>query len=737
MISHRFTRWQKKLLTALLLLGLGAFWLLFAPTQLGGDTTYVVLTGNSMSPKFKLGDLVLVRAHNYYQVGDIVAYRHPDIGLVFHRIVALDETGHFVMQGDHNDWTDSYHPAPEDIVGRFWLQLPGLGTGLRTLRTPLWMALIAVIISILFILSFQDDSEKKKNMRVKENRLDILFFWGVLLAGGLILGLIAFRAPRTLQIPEQITYQESVDFSYSAHVSENVYDESLIQPGEPIFRKLNDTFTVHVRYQLTTSAAAEVTGTYRLLARISDDTGWKRTTELVGETPFSGTSFQAEGVVDLNHIQAYIDALEEETDFQANRYYLDIILETQTQGTLDGHPLQTRFSPTLKFQFSPLEVHLVQNALENDTPLQPSQGSLITYEQTVPNSLHILGLALPVDTARGLALLIALPSLIALALNGYAFYKTSRQSELGRIRLLYGHQIIQARDMQFRTDLQPVEVASIEDLAMLAEQDEKPIIYLPEGSLHHFFVQSENQIYHYRMADIPPADVEIIEGEPVSLLPDWLRPRPYRALQSAYQQAMQTLAENIDRRFYDEGHAKRVAELSRELAQGMGLPESAVDTIYRGAYLHDIGLNDIPEEILLKNDPLGEEEWQMVRNHPKTLPPDLNQLPFMKPVRDIIYYHHERWDGSGYPEGLQGSDIPLGARIVAVADVWDALSHPRPYRPAWDDVKILDYFCEQRGVGFDPVIVDVLCRLKGRAAAQPETDSSSDSENEAEDEKEN
>jgi len=133
--------------------------------------------------------------------------------------------------------------------------------------------------------------------------------------------------------------------------------------------------------------------------------------------------------------------------------------------------------------------------------------------------------------------------------------------------------------------------------------------------------------------------------------------------------------------------------------------------IRRGAILHDIGKMAVPDEILHKKGVLTEEERAIVRAHPETAVGLLAQVPFLKKALDIPYNHHERWDGSGYPRGLKGREIPLAARIFTIADVWDALSSDRPYNTAWPREKIVAYFIEESGRIFDPRLVNVFLKM--------------------------
>jgi len=155
-----------------------------------------------------------------------------------------------------------------------------------------------------------------------------------------------------------------------------------------------------------------------------------------------------------------------------------------------------------------------------------------------------------------------------------------------------------------------------------------------------------------------------------------------------------------------EGHTQRVADLTYRMARWMGIRESELLQIYRGALLHDIGKMAIPDRILLKEGNLSDEEWEIMRMHPVYAYELLSPITYLCPALDIPYCHHERWDGTGYPRGLKGEDIPLPARIFSVIDVWDALLSDRPYRSDWSIEEACRYIRENTGSHFDPDIVD-------------------------------
>lgn len=156
-----------------------------------------------------------------------------------------------------------------------------------------------------------------------------------------------------------------------------------------------------------------------------------------------------------------------------------------------------------------------------------------------------------------------------------------------------------------------------------------------------------------------------------------------------------------------QGHCQRVVTMTLDLAKQLGIPESQAAHIRRGALLHDIGKMAIPDAILLKQGRLTEEERDVMARHPIYARNLLESIPYLKPAIDIPYFHHERWDGTGYPEGLSGEAIPIAARIFALVDVWDALTTDRPYHQAWTHEKTKDYIREQAGKMFDPRVVDV------------------------------
>jgi PAS domain S-box-containing protein len=182
-------------------------------------------------------------------------------------------------------------------------------------------------------------------------------------------------------------------------------------------------------------------------------------------------------------------------------------------------------------------------------------------------------------------------------------------------------------------------------------------------------------------------------------------------LTMAYDETIEGWSHAMDLRDEEtEGHTRRVTELTLQMASSMGFSIEELVDVRRGALLHDIGKIGVPDAILLKPGPLTDEEWETMRRHPQFAYDMLAPITYLRKAVDIPYCHHEKWDGTGYPRGLKGEQIPWAARIFAVADVWDALTSDRPYRKAWSKQEALAYIREQAGRYFDPQVVEIFLK---------------------------
>ena len=191
-------------------------------------------------------------------------------------------------------------------------------------------------------------------------------------------------------------------------------------------------------------------------------------------------------------------------------------------------------------------------------------------------------------------------------------------------------------------------------------------------------------------------------------------------LTEAYDATIEGWSRALDCRDHEtEGHSRRVTELTLRLARAVGMDEEEMVSVRRGALLHDIGKMGVPDRVLLKPGPLDDGEWEMMRRHPSLAHEILEPVAFLRPALDIPFCHHEKWDGTGYPQCLEGEQIPLAARLFAVVDVWDALRSDRPYRQAWDRGRVLDHIHSLAGTHFDPQVVGAFLSLMAKPDERP------------------
>jgi putative nucleotidyltransferase with HDIG domain len=185
------------------------------------------------------------------------------------------------------------------------------------------------------------------------------------------------------------------------------------------------------------------------------------------------------------------------------------------------------------------------------------------------------------------------------------------------------------------------------------------------------------------------------------------------SLEIAYDSTLDGWARALELRDHEtEGHSRRVTDLTLRLVEAMGFDLEQMAHIRRGALLHDIGKMAVPDAIVRKPGPLTADEWVQMRRHPTYAYDLLSPISFLEPALAIPWCHHERWDGLGYPRGLAGEAIPLEARLFAVVDVWDAVTSPRPYRPALSQAEALAIIDRDAGSHFDPGAVALFLRLR-------------------------
>ncbi len=548
-----FRRWRQALFAAMLLALTTTAWVLFAPQQVGGNAAYVIILGNSMEPAFHRGDLVIVRRASSYQVGDVVAYTDPQLQrYLFHRIIAR-QGERFLLQGDHNDWVDSYRPRAEEIIGKEWIHLPGFGRAVQQLRQPLTLGiltgLVAGALAALFLLArprarkrvasgafangipmenlitsvqelrawlkkrLSSPQPPKIRLRSEPPRADrrgqgilleaLFFVFGLLAFLSLALGVFAFTRPLTRLAPDDIAYQHSGVFAYTATAPPGVYDAPEVTPGQPIFHKLTCLLTLNFDYALLAQGIQHVQGTYRLAARVREErSGWERRILLQPATPFDGRTYSAKNMVNLCSTVALVERFQEQTEYRSTYYTFVLEPQVTIRGELAGRALEDSFAPRLTFRFDSTLFYLYRED-EETNPLLVSQKGVLSGQKAEPNTMALLGNKFPVVSLRwvsAIGLLVALSALGALAFFIAALTRRG-PNELAQVK--YGAIMVEIESNAEPPAAPLTEVASIDDLARLAERHGTTILHQPRSPLHYYYVHGTGMVYRYALSESP------------------------------------------------------------------------------------------------------------------------------------------------------------------------------------------------------------------------------------------
>jgi len=194
----------------------------------------------------------------------------------------------------------------------------------------------------------------------------------------------------------------------------------------------------------------------------------------------------------------------------------------------------------------------------------------------------------------------------------------------------------------------------------------------------------------------------------------------YQKLRTEARNTFEKISRLLDERdHYTAVHSGDVADLAVKVAAEMNLPQGEIEKVEIAARIHDIGKVAVPDSILLKPGPLTDEEWGIMKRHPAISAELIEGIEIYARVADAVRHEHERWDGSGYPDGLRGEEIPLISRVIAAADIYDALSTDRPYRGAFTYEETVEMIRQMRGADIDPAVADALLRVIGEPAAAP------------------
>ncbi len=540
---------RKLLSLALGLIVLGSLWFWFAPTQLGGSTTYVVTHGVSMEPRFHTGDLALVRSRSSYHVGEIVAYDSRMFHtIVLHRIIGRDGS-RYVFKGDNNNFVDPEHPRASQLLGALWLHVPGVGATLQSIRSPL---LVGALIAVgMLILTGSVFARRRRRLRRRERRSGVgaqarpahpprpsgtpaggIVAVGILLLlPFLVLALVAFTRSPTALNRYTIPYRQSGALTYTAQAPPGpAYPEGRVATGEPIFAHIVKAIDFSFAYRLQATGRRQLGGTVALDAKVTSTYGWQRTLELAPPTPFRGSRAAVSGTLDLASLFTLMHSVER-TTATTGGYTLTIVPKVRAAGTVDGLPIHAKFTSQAAFSLTSTEIRSASasgasaSAADEQPaakPLASSTSGTATGTHTAPATLTLGVATLAVEEARKVALLAAAAILIVVLLlllflrPLQALLATMRpREEAEQIRAKFGRFIVPVERVWQLPGVPVIDVPDIGALAQIAEHYDRSILHEVSEEGGAYWVTDESGQFRYAPG-APAAAWEEVQRAPAA-----------------------------------------------------------------------------------------------------------------------------------------------------------------------------------------------------------------------------
>jgi signal peptidase I len=490
------------------------FLLVLAPAQLGGRMTYAIITGNSMEPGFKRGDLILALSQAKYSTDDIVLYDHPEIGLVFHRIIGV-ENNHFVFKGDNNSWIDSFQAAHSEIRGKHWLTIPNLGKSLSWVRSAEGISITSLTIGALMIgttVSSRNDPQRPRGRRSSPagrkkpmlsnsaiSARDAFILSFAITPVFILLGIFAFINPAYVPIPANYPYQHVGEFNYASTGPADVYDGGQLQPGDPIFRRISDSFDVQFTYFLLADGLSEARGTYSMSVTVGEDNGWNKVVEIIPPTPFEGGTVSFSAPIEINDFQAVVDNMELATGMELGQYKLIVQPTIHIQGLIHSIQWQADYSPVLPFLANDIQVQLENRDLDESNQLSQTETGAVFGSNLEVAHLNIFGFSISIYAIRILLALLIPALLILVFVTGWNWFFVLKADRVSQIAGTYGPKLVDVTGRKGKHDSTDIQVYKIEDLARIADREGATILHEVENGSHYYFVDSQNGTYIYRM----------------------------------------------------------------------------------------------------------------------------------------------------------------------------------------------------------------------------------------------
>lgn len=329
----------------------------------------------------------------------------------------------------------------------------------------------------------------------------MFFVLGLLAFASLVLGFFAFTRPLQHSVADNVIYQQTGTFSYSAAASPGIYDTGMLSSGQPVFPKLNCLLNLQFNYTLVGDELQDLAGTYQLTAKVIETgSGWQRTIPLEQKKSFSGNAYTTDTTLNLCQVDALVAAMEQKTGFRATYYSFVVIPSVTISGNVAGRELQDTFEPRLVFRFDQLHFFLTREDPQAD-PLSPSKTGILKGFRTEANTFSLLGKDFIVSRMRTFALIGLGLSLAGMLSLGLFIFTVARRSQEALVQMKYGSMLVEVHDGCLETPARMIDVVAMDDLVKLAERHNSTILHESRRPIHYYFVPGDGITYRYAISE--------------------------------------------------------------------------------------------------------------------------------------------------------------------------------------------------------------------------------------------
>ena len=514
--------------SALGLILVAAAWYTLAPAAVGGTVTYAWVSGDSMSPSIDEGDLVVVRAAQSYDAGDVVAYRSPGIGLVIHRVVGR-AGDRYLLQGDANSWVDSYRPAADELVGRLWLNVPSAGLMAQKAQSVELLSALALLLGAVVVTPFPGGSRRSRHGRAPSGNAPppgprggswgqlSVYGWpgaavGALAAVGFVVGLAAFTyasaQPATQQVHPVVLGEHAATFRHGPagnEIAPGLVDAS-VRPGQPLFIAQTHVARVDFGYAFQSRAGIPVEGTYELRTVLSHDDGWEAEFGRSPNRAFSDGRIHDWILLDTERMVREVEAREFATGVSQDSYDVRVIAEVVARSADPRFTLEEPASLSLDYVLRDRMIRVDEGIGATARRIgggafAVSAGTTATENVTREHRSGFAAFDMKTSMLRDAAVYMATAAAIALMWVAYFTWRLQRAGEHAMLRARYGDLIADSLLEQLPESRPFVAVRRFEELAAVARSLGTRVLHegptdLTEG--HAYYVVTADAIYHYR-----------------------------------------------------------------------------------------------------------------------------------------------------------------------------------------------------------------------------------------------